>query len=143
MRDGMFYESNTRTIDYNKIWNLDYKTIEIDYGISNYNLGSLSASGLNNKIIPKDASLCFSIPIYENTLNGAFTFTPICIRLGNSGYGTTLSIPAGQTGLYTKNFLVNEDCRGFFLQSISTAAATSGSIVLGPPKIEIGNKPTD
>ena len=87
--------------------------------------------------------LCFSIPIYENTLNGAFTFTPICIRLGNSGYGTNLSIPVGQTGLYTKSFLANEDCRGFFLQSISTAAATSGSIILGPPKIEIGNKPTD
>ena len=143
MRNGMLYESNTRDIDYNKIWNLDYKVVEIDYGISNYNLGSLNASGLNDKIIPKDTTLCFSIPIYENTLNGDFTFTPMCIRLGNSGYGTELSIPVGQTGLYTESFLVNEDCRGFFLQGIDTSTATSGSIVLGPPKIEIGNKPTD
>lgn len=89
-------------------------------------------------------TLVRSIPIYENTLDTNAGFTVWYKTTATSGGGHGYSIPSQYTGfIYIIDTIINEtSLYGFSLEAYATEA-TSGYIVIGPLKVEIGNKPTD
>lgn len=85
----------------------------------------------------------FSIYVYENTLDqdGGLTCWVKTSATAGGGYATT--IPAQYTGLIQSKMLnINTSTYGFALD-VKALDATSGYLVVGPFKVEKGNKPTD
>lgn len=89
-------------------------------------------------------TLVRSIPIYENTLDTDGHFTVWFKTSATAGGGYGYSIPSQYTGLiYITNTLANETSYYGFSLDVYATEATSGHIIIGPLKVEIGNKPTD
>ena len=146
-------DKKTDVFQSDKISFLDYKTIKIEAGVGfnptasypdGYSLNKDSALlSFCNGFLDTDRFI-LSIWVYENTLDGPLNLMfSLCRENGKSGYGK--SILAGETGLKTWTQLPSQSAKvkGFALTSIQTLEATSGHIILGPPKIELGNKPTE
>lgn len=83
-----------------------------------------------------------SIYVYENTLDQQSSFTYWCKLSETSGGGQMTYIPSQYTGLVQNITSTNQSFYGFSLD-IKTLDATSGYLVIGPLKVEMGNKPTD
>lgn len=121
---------------------LDNNRVKIEAG------GRLRRYGNTIANFPDAPRLCqgefiASIYVYENTLdqNGNITCWKKTTATSGGGGGTT--IPAQTTGLITlKLGNVNSSYYGFSLE-IQLTDATSGYLVVGPFKVEKGNKPTD
>ena len=84
-----------------------------------------------------------SIYVYENTLDqdGHISCWRKTTATGGGGVGGT--IPAQTTGLITINMKNENGSYYGFTLDISLSNATSGYLVVGPFKVEKGNKPTD
>lgn len=91
---------------------------------------------------PESFQTICSFYVYENTLNNSFT----CAIHGDipdstwSGYG--FSIDSNFTGFYNHITSWTGSRSGFSI-TFDTKASTSGYIIIGPVKLEKGNKPTD
>lgn len=91
---------------------------------------------------PEEFQTICSFYIYENTLNNHFNVS----LLGDlpestwSGYGFYVDI--GFTGFYNEITSWQESRSGFTIH-FNTTDSTSGYIIIGPVKLERGNKPTD
>lgn len=140
--DTYYYKTNVTFLDNN--------TAKIEAG------GRLSRSTtqqekfrLTQPIIfdQNNKTIVTSFYVYENTLNQ----NCICklwyyhSTNGAGGAYTIVTVPAQETGFFkgTYDFAATiKDHYGYFLD-IQTTDATSGYIIIGPVKIEKGNKPTD
>ena len=111
-------------------------------------IAHLSKKNVLSFTIPSNTIVTCSVYVYENTIADG-THAVRVGRIANIE-GTSVSfsdwqtIPTGFTGLYSWQwkFSSTTDAYGFIL-NFSTTQSTSGNMILGRVKVEIGNKPTD
>ena len=101
----------------------------------------------NNISLNLDEKVLFSFYIYENTLTSESTSDKIRIdykyfRTGSSTSSAT-SIDLSYTGLFTQFWNIGAENILSFTLGIQIPSTATGYIIIGPRKVELGNKPTD
>ena len=87
-----------------------------------------------------------SFYIYENTLNGSFKYAPWYYSSPTNGLSSlsAYTIPQNTTGYQSFLRIWNSTSANYGFQwDFNLSASTSGYIIIGPVKIEIGTKSTD
>jgi len=103
------------------------------------NYGSaISVPDLKNPI-PKGTTITVSCYVFENTLSGGHHW----IYYEYLPAWSYVSIPVGFTGLFSSTFVTTDDPITRLCIDYDIRNNTSGKLVIGPVKVEIGNKPTD
>jgi hypothetical protein len=91
---------------------------------------------------PKEFQTICSFYIYENTLNNSFKGNIWGDLPESTWNGIGFVVNTGFTGFYNNTMLWTNPRSGFTID-FDTTTSTSGYIIIGPVKLEIGNKPTD
>ena len=97
-----------------------------------------------NKTIPAGTKILCSVYVYEQSISDGYHRLYVS-RLktdGSVNWDNAYTIPHGFTGLLTWVYTPPENIKGFCLD-FDTRNSTSGQMVLGPVKAELGTKPTD
>lgn len=96
-------------------------------------------------LIPNGSIVTCSIYVYQATATGGnhrVYMSPITNTSGSVNWVNIKSIPSGTTGLVVWQYTLTADAYGFVLD-LDTRNDTSGQIIFGRAKIELGNKFTD
>lgn len=102
------------------------------------------SQNLINKTIPAGTKVLCSVYVYEQSISdGSHRLYVSRLKTnGSINWDNAHTIPYGFTGLLTWVYTPPEDIKGFCLD-FDTRNSTSGQMVLGPVKAELGTKPTD